>query len=102
MVSYTNLTANLNLTTFDQILQSANTTTNGTFWTAVYWMFILIVFLTSMSFGFEIAVILSFFGGLMVGFFLLYLGLINLITFGVSEVVLLFMVIYFLYSNRNN
>jgi len=102
MTSYQNLSQNLNLTSFQNILESANTTTDGTFWTMVYWMFIIIVFILSMAFGFEVAVILSFFGGFTIGWFLLYLGLINGVTFGVSLATLLFMVVYLIYTSNKN
>lgn len=102
MSNYLNMTQNLNLTSFQSILESANTTTEGTFWTMIYWMFIVIVFILSMAFGFEIAVILSMFAGFTIGMFLLYLGLINAVTFGVSLATLLFMVVYLIYTSNKN
>ena len=102
MTSYLNISQNLNLTSFQNLLNSANTTTDGTFWTGIYWMFIVIVFILSMAFGFEVAVILSMFAGMTVGMFLLYLGLINSITFGVSIATLLFMVVYLIYTSNKN
>lgn len=102
MTSYTNLSQNINISSFNDLLNSANTTTEGTFWTMIYWIFIVVIFLSSIAFGFEIAIVLALFGGFVIGWFLLYLGLINVIIFGVSEAVLLFVVIYLMYSSNRN
>lgn len=102
MTDYTNLSQNINISTFSDLLVSANSTTDGTFWTGIYWMCIVIIFILSMAFSFEIAIILAFFGGFVIGFFLLYLGLINILTFGISEAVLIFVVIYLMYSSNKN
>lgn len=101
MPSYTNLSQNVNMTSFSDLLISANTTTDGSFWTGMYWLFIVVVFLSSMAFGVEIASIMAMFSGFILGILLLYLGLVNVITVGISEAVLLFLVIYLMYSSRS-
>jgi len=100
MPSYTNLSQNMNVTSLSDILSLANTTTDGTFWTGMYWLFIVVVFISSMAFGVEIASVMAFFSGFILGIILLYLGLINIITLGMSEAILLFLVIYLMYSSR--
>lgn len=100
MSSYTNLSQNINITSFSDILVHANVMTDGGFWTGIYWMFILVIFFSSMPFGIEAATILAFFGGFILGIFLLYMGLINIVVLGISEAVLLFIIIYFMYSSR--
>lgn len=100
MPSYTNLSQNMNATSFSDILSLANTTTDGTFWTGMYWLFIMVVFISSMAFGVEIASVMAFFSGFILGIILLYLGLINIVTLGMSEAILLFLVIYLMYSSR--
>ena len=101
-MSYTNITANLNLSTFDQILQQANINTGDTFWIGMYWLVIGVVLISTMAFGFEVAMLFSFFVGTIIGIFLLYLSLITPVMFGISEAVLIFMIIYLVYSSRSN
>lgn len=102
MADYKNLSQNVNLTSFSDILSHANTMTDGTFWTGIYWMIIIIVLLSSLAFGVETAIILAFFLGMILGIFLLYLGLIEVISFGITVAALLFLVIYFTYSSSKN
>lgn len=102
MTSYTNLSQNMNFTTIGDLLNHANTMTEGIFWTAMYWMLVVVVFIVTTVFGFEVSLILSFFFGLIVGIFFVYMGLISIITFGISEAVLLFFMIYFMYTSNKN
>lgn len=102
-MSYTNLTLNAtNISSFDDVLKLANTTTNGTFWTGMFWMLIAIIFMASIAFGFEVAMILTFFAGMIIGMFLLYLGLISFTVFAMTEAILLFVVIYLVYTSNKN
>lgn len=99
--SYSNLSQNINMTSFGDILSHANTMTQGTFWTGMYWMFIIVAFLSSLALGFEIAIMVAFFGGLVLGIFLLYLGLITGTTLGVTIASLFFVILYLMYSSRS-
>jgi uncharacterized membrane protein YccC len=90
------------MSTFQQVLNQANINTQGYFWSSIYWMLLLIVLILTMGFGFEIAIMVSFFFGTIIGIFLIYLNLMNFTVFAVTEAVLLFMVIYFIYSSRQN
>lgn len=101
-MNYTNISQNLNITTIGDVLQQANTNTGGSFWTGIYWMIITIVMLSAFAFGFEVALIFAFFVGLILGILLLYADLITLLTFGVTEGVLIFIVIYLVYSSSKN
>lgn len=99
-MNYTNIAANMNLSSFSDMLKLANTTTGDSFWTGVYWMIMVVILLTSMAFGFEIAMVLTFFGGLIMGIFLLYLGLMNWTIFAATEAILLGLVFYFIYTSN--
>ena len=91
-----------NLTDLGHIAQLANQTTGNTFWTGMYWMVLIIILVITSSFGFEIAVILTFFIGLVGGIFMLYLEWITPLTLGVTEGILVFAVIYLLWSSGKN
>jgi hypothetical protein len=102
-MSYTNLSQNLsNMNTLSDLLNLANTTTDGAFWAGIYWMIIVIAFISSVGFGWEIAFGLSFFGGMIMGLFLVTMGLISMTVFGATEAILIFVLIYLLYSSKSN
>lgn len=102
MTTYSNLSVNLNLSSLSDILIQANTNTSGTFWTGMYFMIMAVIFLSSIAVGFEVAMLMTFFGSMIIGIFLVYLGLINMTIFGMSEAILIFIVIYLMYSSRSN
>jgi len=99
-MTYQNIT--LNASSLQDMLILANTNTSGTFWTGIYWMIVVVIFLSSVAMGWEIAFVVSFFAGLMIGMFLLYLGLISMTVFGMTEAGLLFIIIYLMYSSSKN
>ena len=100
-MSYINSTDWSNVTSIGSLLAKANDNTNGTFFTGIYWMLIAIVFLSSIAFGFEISLLLTFFFGLVLGIFLLYAGLISTVVFGITEGALMVIIVYLIYtSNR--
>lgn len=100
-MSYTEIYTNMsNVDTLQEILALANTNSGGAFWTGMYWMIILILLLSTQIFGFEASMIIAFFGGLIIGLPLLYLGLINVVVFGITCSVLIFAVIYLIYSSN--
>jgi hypothetical protein len=101
-MTYTELLQNTNMTGLDNIALSANATTGNTFWSGMYWMVLIIILILTSTFGIEIALLLTFFIGLVAGIFMLYLSWINITTFGITEGVLLFAVIYILWSSNKN
>jgi len=103
MTTYTNLSQNLsNMNSLSDMLNLANTTTGGTFWTGIYWMIIVVAFLSAMSFGWEIAFGIAFFGGMIIGIFLLEMGLIGMTALSPVIAGWIFMIIYMLFSSKSN
>lgn len=100
-MNYTEIANNMsNIDSLQKVLSLANTVTNDAFWTGMYWMILLVILLTTMVFGFETAMITTFFGGLIFGMFLLYLGLINPLVLGCTSGILIFAVIYLIWSGN--
>jgi hypothetical protein len=92
-----------NLSSVNDLLVLLNTNTNNAFWAGMYWLVMTIVLFSSLVFGFEVAIILTFFTGLLTGIMLLYLGLINITIFAMTEGLLLFFVLYLIYTtNKSN
>jgi len=101
-MSYRNLTDISNYQSLGDLLKLANDSTGNLFWTAIYFMLVLIMIISGMVVGFEGGLLIGLFGGLVVGMFLLYLGLINPIIFWTTEGILLLFVIYLMYTSRSN
>jgi hypothetical protein len=100
-MAYINSTDWSNVTSISNLLAKANDNTSGTFFAGIYWMLIVIVFFSSVAFGFEIALLLTFFFGLVLGLFMLYAGLISTVLFGITEGALMLIIVYLIYtSNR--
>ena len=100
-MNYTQITQNMsNVNSLGDILNLANTVTGDIFWTGIYWMLIVIVLIVTLGFGFEVSMLMSFFFALIVGIFLLYLGLIHVVTLGITTAVLLFITIYLVYTSN--
>lgn len=89
-----------NMTSPQDFLAAANTNSAGTFWTGMLVLIILVLFLAMISFGAEAALMVSLFIGMMLGIFLLYLGLISPTVVGIITGIEIFMVLYFMYSSR--
>jgi hypothetical protein len=92
-----------NITQPADFLAAANTSTGGLFWTSIYITFLIILFLSLIVFGIEIAVLVTFFIGMVVGIFFIYLNLIYSWVLGAVIGCLIFFIIYFMWSsNKNN
>lgn len=90
-----------NVTTFNDILVGANTTTNGFFWTAMLWFIFIIVMISLIGFGFEVALLGASFVALISGIMLLYLGLVNFgLSLGIFIGIILLTFFWIAYSNR--
>jgi len=66
-----------NITNIEQILAVANTNTGSWFWTATLYMVWVILFVSTLNFGFEIALLGASFSCFMLGVLLTYLGLVS-------------------------
>lgn len=91
-----------NITSAGDLLQVANTNTAGTFWNGILFMIMFVLFMALLAFGADVALMVSLFIGLMLGTALLYLGLVSSTVVGIIVGCLLFMIIYFMYSSRQN
>jgi hypothetical protein len=91
-----------NMTTFNNMLATANDATNGLFWTSMYFMFIVVLFMSMLAFGWEIALMVAGFGGIVVGVLLLYMGLMSGTYLGIIVGLEVFMVIYMMWSSQKN
>ena len=90
-----------NITRFDQLPALANSTTNGTYWSAILFMIYVVAIISLMGWGFGTALLVASFIGLILSFLLFYAGLVGqwiVIMFLAS---LLLTIIYVIYSRRN-
>ena len=92
-----------NMTTPQAFLDAPNVTTGGWFWTSCLLMFTVVMFLSTVGMGMEVALMASLFAGLLVGILLLYAGLISPLWLGVmvGGLILSFLISY-MKSPRNN
>lgn len=89
-----------NITNPEGLLAIPNTNTGGSFWATILWLIVIVMFISMLSFGFEIAVMTSCVIGFMAGFLLVYLGLVSWATPLIFMGLLLFMIIYTIWSNK--
>lgn len=66
-----------NITNIEQIMGIANTNTNSWFWTATLYMVYIILLVSTLNFGFEVALLSASFACFILGILLVYLGLVN-------------------------
>lgn len=91
-----------NVTTFEGFLGTANTTTQGWFWTGMAWMMFIIILITFLGFGFEVAILAAAFITLLASILLLYMGLISAWTVGTFVGIILSMFLYLIWSSNRN
>lgn len=97
----TNWTATWNnVSDVGDLLAVANTTTGGVFWSGILTMIVLVLFMSLLAFGAETALLVSLFIGLMIGTFLLYMGLVSTLVVGVIVGLLFFSILYLMYTSR--
>lgn len=87
-----------NVTDFQGLLASANTTTSGWFWTGAVFMIFVIVLISIVTFGFEVAVLSAAFISILLSILLLYMGLVPLWVVGVFVGLALTMFLYLIWS----
>ena len=88
-----------NVTTFNDWLQVGNTNSGGTFWGGMLCSFVAVLFLSMLNFGVEAAAMTALFLGIMVGIFLLYMGLISTTILGALVGLEIILIIYAVFSS---
>lgn len=91
-----------NVSNFNDVLVAANTQSSGAFWTSILYMVVFVAFLAMIPFGFETAAIASLFLGIMLGVFMLYLGLTSMLWVGVLVGFEIFIFIYIGWASGRN
>jgi hypothetical protein len=66
-----------NFTDFGQLPLMANTASDGTFWVGMLYMTWIILLLVMIEWGFEVALLSSAFVSMIIGFLLVYAGLMS-------------------------
>ena len=89
-----------NVTSPTDMLAVANTNTGGGFWATIVWMIVIVLMISMLSFGFEVALITSSIIGFLIGFILVYAGLVSWATPLMFLGIFLFMIIYTMWSNK--
>lgn len=87
------------VTTLKDWLQVGNTNSGGWFWAGGLLLFVFIVTVNLIGIGFEAALMTALFLGIMVGTFLLYLGLIAPWILGVLVGGEILLIIYAIFSS---
>jgi hypothetical protein len=91
-----------NITDFGQIPAQANVATDGSFWVGMLYMIWIILIMLTLSWGFEVAIIVSSFVGLVLGLLLVYADLIAWSWVLVFVAVLVFMFLYIIWSSKKS
>lgn len=91
-----------NVTTWTQVLQTANTNSGSWFWTLIMYGVFIISLLIFSSLGFETALLSASFIALILGMFLVYAGLVAW-TWTLTFVgLILFMFLYIVWSSKKH
>jgi hypothetical protein len=88
-----------NITDFGGMLELANSNSGGFFWTGVTWMVFLILFLSTMAFGWEVGILAAAFFGMVVAMLFAYLGLVSWTIVSIFVGILLVMFLYIVWSS---
>lgn len=91
-----------NVTTPSNLLAVPNSSTGGWFWTTMLYTAVIIMIMSFIQFGLEVALLVSLFIGILLGMFLFYLGLISGTWLGVLVASELFVVIYVIAMSYKN
>jgi len=83
-------------------LQTANTTSGGWFWTAVLYMVVIVLTMSMIQFGLEIAIMSALFIGIIAGIMLVYMNLMSMTWLGVLIGAELFIIIYNIVTSNKN
>ena len=91
-----------NVTDISQIPGLANTATDGTFWTGITYMIWAVLFLITLVFGLEVALLVASFVTLILSLLMLYAGLIGLTHVIVFVAIIIFTFLYIIWSSSKN
>lgn len=86
------------ITDLGQLPAAANTSSGGTFWVGMLYMIWIVLMIMLSFYGFEVAITVSAFLGLILGLLLVYTGLIAFKWVLTFVGILLFMFLYIIYS----
>ena len=89
-----------NITDFGQIPAAANTASNGSFWVGMLYMIWIILIFLMIGYGFEVAIVVSSFVGLILGLLLAYTGLIAWTWVLTFVGILVFSFLYIIWSTN--
>ena len=88
------------ITTPADLLSAPNTNTSGGFWVTTLYLFWVVLLIVFSGFGFEASILVSSFLALVVSIFLLYMGLIQIGFMLFFVGILLFYIIYIVWSTN--
>jgi len=91
-----------NITDLNQLPSAVNTATNGDFWMSILFMLWIILLLTLLVYGWEVAMLSSSFVALVIGFFLVYMDLVAWQYLMVFAGILLLMFLYITWVGNKN
>ena len=89
-----------NVTTAIDVLSIPNSATGGWFYTGILFMIVFVVIIATIPFGITTALFLGGFIGLILGFFLVTLGLASLSWIATFVGLILLIAVYLAYSNK--
>jgi hypothetical protein len=89
-----------NVTTPTDMLAIPNTNTSGSFWATILWLIVVVLFISMLSFGFETALMTACAIGFVAGLLLVYAGLVSWSVVLMFLGILLFVIIYVMWSNK--
>jgi len=89
------------ITTPETFLQIANDSTGGWFWVSMLFMIVAVLGISLLPFGFEAAVMAAAFAGLMIGIPMAYLGIVGWSWVMMYGGVIVFMILWIMYAQRD-
>lgn len=89
-----------NLTDLTYLPQAAGTASNGAFWPMVAYLVFAVAFLMLIAYGFEVAIMVASFIGLIISFILVYSGVMNWTYLLPFVGMILMMFLYISYSSN--
>jgi hypothetical protein len=89
-----------NVSSMGQMFQGANTASGGFFWIGMLQMIFVVAFLVLISWGWEIAILVAAFLGLILSILMSYSHLISWQFVLQFAAIILFMIIYIMWSGR--
>lgn len=89
-----------NISTVTDVLRVANDNASGYFWTGIVYMIFIIVLISSLAFGWESAILIAGFVGVVLSIIAMYMGLVSITVLGSFVGVLILTFIYLIWSSR--